>query len=216
MQWLAFRLPTRPMFVVTAAFLFPMGPRMVGEAFRELQEQQILPYTTDGVAAFVPEQGLNDAAWEVIGMQAALLPLTLVVGIPMPRRRERDAPVPAASREVSGRVVRGDADHRQRHFHGAVALEGRESGRPQDEGEAEDEKRSLDAAVELFHRTLPARGSESYPRPAQHRARWYPNRQALAVVPSGQSLEAIAPVSRLASVAGARLRGLKLSHSVAA
>jgi hypothetical protein len=197
MQWLAFHLPTRPMFVLTSAFLFPMGPRMVGEAFRELQEQQILSYTTNGVAAFVSEQGLNDATWEVIGVQAALLPVALVVGISMLRRRKTDAPGPAASREASGRVVRGDADHRQRHFHGAVALEGREGGRPQDEGEAEDEKRSLDAAVELFHRTLPARGSESYPRPAQHRARWYPNRQAPAVAPSGQSLEAIALVSPL-------------------
>lgn len=53
MQWLAFRLPTRPMFVVTSAFLFPMGPLVVGEAFRDLQEQQILPSTTDGVPAFV-------------------------------------------------------------------------------------------------------------------------------------------------------------------
>lgn len=98
MQWLAFRLPTWPMFVETLAFLFPLGPRMVGEAFRELQEQQILPSTTDGVPAFVPDQGLNDATWEVIGVQAAPLPLTLVVDIPVLRRRETDAPVPAASR----------------------------------------------------------------------------------------------------------------------
>ena len=98
MQWLAFRLPLRPLFVVTSAFLFLMGLRMVGEAFQELQEQQILPYTTDGVPAFVSEWGLNNGTWEVIGTQGALLLVAAVAGLLALRRQGGGAPSPVASR----------------------------------------------------------------------------------------------------------------------
>ena len=98
MQWLAFRLPLRPMFLVTSAFLFLMGLRMVGEAFQELQEQQILPFTTDGVPAFVSEWGLNNGTWEVIGTQAALLLVAGIAGLLALRRQGADGPVPVASR----------------------------------------------------------------------------------------------------------------------
>ncbi len=98
MQWLAFRLPLRPMFVLTSAFLFLMGLRMVGEAFQELQEQQILPFTTDGVPAFVSEWGLNNGTWEVIGTQGALVLVALVAGLLTLRRQGADRPVAVASR----------------------------------------------------------------------------------------------------------------------
>ncbi|MFZ2158587.1 MAG: FTR1 family protein [Bradyrhizobium sp.] len=49
MQWLAFRLPLRPVFLLTSAFLFLMGLRFIGGAVQELQEQAIISY--DAVAA---------------------------------------------------------------------------------------------------------------------------------------------------------------------
>lgn len=73
MQWLALRLPLRPMFIVTSAFLFFMGLRMVGEAFQELQEQALVPFTTEGVPAFVSEWGLSNGSWEALGTQIAIL-----------------------------------------------------------------------------------------------------------------------------------------------
>ncbi|MBD8909240.1 FTR1 family iron permease [Methylorubrum zatmanii] len=81
MQWLALRLPLRPMFVVTSAFLFFMGLRMVGEAFQEFQEQALIPFTTEGVPAFVSEWGLSNGSWEALGTQLAILCVAVVAGL---------------------------------------------------------------------------------------------------------------------------------------
>lgn len=43
MQKLALRLPLRPLFLVTSAFLFIMGVSCIGGAVQELQEQDLLP-----------------------------------------------------------------------------------------------------------------------------------------------------------------------------
>jgi high-affinity iron transporter len=45
MQWLAIRLPLRPVFLVTSGFLFLMGLRFVGAAVQEMQEQAWLDVT---------------------------------------------------------------------------------------------------------------------------------------------------------------------------
>ncbi|WP_232631489.1 FTR1 family iron permease [Methylobacterium sp. Leaf118] len=101
MQWLAFRLPLRPLFLATSAFLFFMGLRMVGEAFQEVQEQQLVSYTTEGVPAFVSEWGLSNGSWEALGTQLAILLVAVVAGLLTLRRRGgavRDGrPVSAAS-----------------------------------------------------------------------------------------------------------------------
>lgn len=76
MQWLALRLPLRPMFLVTSAFLFVMGLKMVGEAVQEFQEQALLPVDNDGVPAVVTSLGLN-GSWEAIGLQAAIIVVAL-------------------------------------------------------------------------------------------------------------------------------------------
>lgn len=44
METLVLRLPLRPMFLATSAFLFWMGFRFVGEAMQELQEQAIFSF----------------------------------------------------------------------------------------------------------------------------------------------------------------------------
>lgn len=76
MQWLALRLPLRPMFVITSAFLFVMGLKLVGEAFQEFQEQTLIPVHDGGVPGFVTEIGFN-GTWEAIGTQGALVAIAL-------------------------------------------------------------------------------------------------------------------------------------------
>lgn len=76
MQWLAFRLPLRPMFLLTSAFLFLMGLRFVGGAIQELQEQAIIPYDAVTVPDWLVTLGVNPtreafAAQFVIAVLAA-------------------------------------------------------------------------------------------------------------------------------------------------
>lgn len=71
MQWLAMRLPLRPVFVLTSAFLFVMGLRFVGAAIQECQEMTIVPYHTVDVPGWLVDAGLNPS-WEAIGAQIAL------------------------------------------------------------------------------------------------------------------------------------------------
>lgn len=90
MQWLALRLPLRPMFLVTSAFLFVMALKMVGAAFQELQEQAIIPVHNDGVPEWVGTLGFN-GSWEALGMQGAILVLAAITGFLLMRRSGRDA-----------------------------------------------------------------------------------------------------------------------------
>ena len=101
MQWLALRLPLRPMFVVTSAFLFFMGLRMVGQAFQELQEQSLIPFTTDGVPAFVSEWGLSNGSWEALGTQLAILAVAAAAALVSLRRKAGGATEVREGRPVS-------------------------------------------------------------------------------------------------------------------
>ncbi len=76
MQWLALRLPLRPMFVVTSAFLFVMGLKLVGEAFQEFQEQTLIPFHDEGVPGFVSSLGFN-GSWEALATQGVLVLIAL-------------------------------------------------------------------------------------------------------------------------------------------
>src|SRR3954462_7338422 len=42
---IAQKIPLRPLFVITSAFLFAMAVKFIGEAVQEFQEQSILPFT---------------------------------------------------------------------------------------------------------------------------------------------------------------------------
>src|SRR6204780_2414760 len=42
---IAQRIPLRPLFIITSAFLFAMAIKFIGEAVQEFQEQSILPFT---------------------------------------------------------------------------------------------------------------------------------------------------------------------------
>lgn len=78
MQWLALRLPLRPVFLLTSAFLFVMSLRFIGGAVQELQEQALLPFheANQTVAGFFAWIGAN-ASWESVGAQAVLILLAL-------------------------------------------------------------------------------------------------------------------------------------------
>ena len=96
MQWLALRLPLRPIFIVTSAFLFLMGLKMIGDAFQELQEQTIISVHDNGVPAFVTSLGFN-GTWEALGTQGAILLVALAAGFVLLARRAGEKPRPASA-----------------------------------------------------------------------------------------------------------------------
>ncbi|MBI3700215.1 MAG: FTR1 family protein [Afipia sp.] len=56
---IAQRVPLRPLFIVTSAFLFAMGIKFIGEAMQEFQEQNLVPFTEVKGAAWLQSLGLN-------------------------------------------------------------------------------------------------------------------------------------------------------------
>jgi len=53
------RIPMRPLFIVTSAFLFLMGIKFIGEAMQEFQEQAIVPFTPLHSFGWIETIGLN-------------------------------------------------------------------------------------------------------------------------------------------------------------
>jgi high-affinity iron transporter len=58
---LAQKLPLRPLFIITSAFLFAMAIKFIGEAVQEFQEQAMLPVTELKSTGWVSAMGLNRA-----------------------------------------------------------------------------------------------------------------------------------------------------------
>ncbi len=85
MQLLALRIPLRPLFMLTSAFLFVMGLRFIGGAIQELQEQTLIPVDVANVPDWAINLGLNPS-WEAIGAQL-LIALIAVVSIVLAGRR---------------------------------------------------------------------------------------------------------------------------------
>ncbi|MGB9114493.1 FTR1 family iron permease [Bradyrhizobium sp.] len=56
---IAQKIPLRPLFIITSAFLFAMAIKFIGEAVQEFQEQAILPFTELKSAAWLGAIGLN-------------------------------------------------------------------------------------------------------------------------------------------------------------
>jgi high-affinity iron transporter len=56
---IAQRIPLRPLFVITSAFLFVMGIKFIGEAIQEFQEQSIVPFTELKGFGWLDAIGLN-------------------------------------------------------------------------------------------------------------------------------------------------------------
>jgi high-affinity iron transporter len=75
MQWLAGRVPLRPVFVLTSAFLFVMALRFMGAAIQELQEQEIVSVTpANAISDLLVPLGFN-ASWEAAAAYLAVIAL---------------------------------------------------------------------------------------------------------------------------------------------
>lgn len=70
-EWLALRLPLRPLFLATSAFLFVMALRFVGAAIQECQEQTLVSYNPAPFAKALETLGFNPT-WEAVGAQIAI------------------------------------------------------------------------------------------------------------------------------------------------
>ena len=70
---IAQKLPLRPLFIITSAFLFAMAVKFIGEAVQEFQEGSMLPFTELKSAAWLRALGLNPS------MEALSVQLLVVV-----------------------------------------------------------------------------------------------------------------------------------------
>ena len=66
------KIPLRPLFIVTSAFLFAMGVKFIGDAVKEFQEQTIIPFTQLKGTAWLDALGLNPTL-EALSVQALVI-----------------------------------------------------------------------------------------------------------------------------------------------
>ena len=92
MQWLALRLPLRPVFLATSAMLFVMGLRFIGAAMQELQEQMLLSYTAAPFDDKISALGFNPSI-EALAAQGVVVLAALVGALAITRNRRAAAPV---------------------------------------------------------------------------------------------------------------------------
>jgi high-affinity iron transporter len=71
MQWLALKLPLRPVFLVTSAFLFVMALRFVAGAVQEIQEQGFIAFHPARLPEWLQAVGVA-SSWEGLGIQMAV------------------------------------------------------------------------------------------------------------------------------------------------
>lgn len=69
---IARKLPLRPLFIITSAFLFAMAIKFIGEAVQEFQEQAILPFTELTGAKWLSALGLNPTL-EAVSIQLLVI-----------------------------------------------------------------------------------------------------------------------------------------------
>ena len=76
LRWFAVRLPLRPLFMVTSAFLFAMGIRFTGAIVQELQETALIDVTPLDMPQWLIGAGFNPS-WEAASAQIAIAALAL-------------------------------------------------------------------------------------------------------------------------------------------
>lgn len=69
---IARKLPLRPLFIITSAFLFVMAIKFIGEAVQEFQEQAIITVTEVKGSAFLTAIGLNPTL-EALSIQGLVI-----------------------------------------------------------------------------------------------------------------------------------------------
>ncbi len=83
---LARRIPLRPLFFVTSAFLFLTALKFIGDAIQEFQEQSILPTTPVDSLAWLAKMGLNPSL-EAFSFQF-LIALSVIAAFSLVRREQ--------------------------------------------------------------------------------------------------------------------------------
>jgi high-affinity iron transporter len=69
---IAQKIPLRPLFIITSAFLFAMAVKFIGEAVQEFQEQSILPFTELKSVSWLGNLGLNPTL-EALSLQLLVI-----------------------------------------------------------------------------------------------------------------------------------------------
>ncbi|MDR6659668.1 high-affinity iron transporter [Tardiphaga robiniae] len=69
---IAQRIPLRPLFIITSAFLFVMGIKFIGEAIQEFQEQAMIGVTDAPGSAFLTAIGFNPTL-EALSIQSLVV-----------------------------------------------------------------------------------------------------------------------------------------------
>ena len=69
---IARKLPLRPLFIITSAFLLAMAIKLIGEAVQEFQEQAIITVTEVKGSAFLSAIGLNPSM-EALSIQGLVI-----------------------------------------------------------------------------------------------------------------------------------------------
>ncbi len=86
MQWLALKLPLRPLFLVTSGFLFVMALRFVAGAVQEIQEQGLVSFHAVKSPEWLQAVGVS-ASWEGMGTQLAVAVAAVVSTLALALRR---------------------------------------------------------------------------------------------------------------------------------
>lgn len=85
------RIPLRPLFLLTSAFLFIMAIKFIGEAVQEFQEQQYLGFTeVPVVGAWLDKIGFNPTV-EAVSLQLVVIALALITFSALDRRGRQAA-----------------------------------------------------------------------------------------------------------------------------
>ena len=89
-NYVAAKLPLRPLFVATSAFLFFMAIKFVGQAIQELQEQQIVPYSGLKHVDWLSAIGFNPTV-EAVATQLVVIALAVLTFLVFDRRGRENA-----------------------------------------------------------------------------------------------------------------------------
>ena len=82
---IARRLPLRPLFLITSAFLFVMALKFIGQAIREFQEQQLVSYTEFRGGRWLEAIDFNPTL-EAVATQLAVIVLAATIFMVLARR----------------------------------------------------------------------------------------------------------------------------------
>jgi high-affinity iron transporter len=97
---LAHRLPLRPVFLVTSAFLFFMAIKFIGEAIQEFQEQLMVPASPIKGSNWLEAIGFNPT-WEAVSAQIVVIVLAVVTYVVLERRARAAADAAPQPRQAS-------------------------------------------------------------------------------------------------------------------